>query len=103
MVRSRRDNHLQGATEALADTQIPPNDSSLTSAEFWYELGRCYVDSNDFEKAKDAYSNALNMGLDDIRASHAHWEIAVCLMRKNLAQGLWKNSDLQKNAQTPQR
>ena len=58
------------------------NNSSLISAEFWYELAKCYVDSDDFEKAKDAYSNALDMGLDDIRASHAHWEIAVCLMRK---------------------
>ena len=56
--------------------------SSLISAEFWYELGKCYVDGDDFEKAREAYSNALSMGLDDVRASHAHWETAVCLMRK---------------------
>ena len=58
------------------------NNPTLMSAEFWYELAKCYVDSNDFEKAREAYSSAVNMGLDDIRASHAHWEIAVCLMRK---------------------
>ena len=58
------------------------NNPSLMSAGFWYELGKCYVDNDDFEKAKEAYSNAVKMGLDDISASHAHWEIAACLMRK---------------------
>ena len=57
------------------------NTSSLLSGEFWYEMGKCYVDAGDFEKAGEAYSKALGYGLDDVRASHAHWEVAVILMR----------------------
>jgi hypothetical protein len=32
-------------------------------------------------KAGEAYSKALGYGLDDVRASHAHWEVAIILMR----------------------
>ena len=57
------------------------NNPSLLSGEFWYEMGKCYVHAGDFEKAGEAYSKALGYGLDDVRASHAHWELAVILMR----------------------
>ena len=57
------------------------NNPALLSGEFWYEMGKCYVDAGDFEKAGEAYSKALGYGLDDVRASHAHWEVAVILMR----------------------
>jgi tetratricopeptide (TPR) repeat protein len=54
---------------------------SLLSSEFWHELGRCYLATQQYGRAGEAFSKAVSIGLDDVRAANARWEMGVILMR----------------------
>jgi len=54
----------------------------LLSAEFYFELGRCYLEADDVSNAKEALTKAMSLGLDDARAASAAWNLAVLLMRQ---------------------
>jgi len=46
----------------------------------YYELGRCYEDE---DRAKEAFTKALSMGLDDSHAASAHYNLGVILLKKD--------------------
>jgi tetratricopeptide (TPR) repeat protein len=66
--------------EEAVTFDLPRSDGNL-----YHELGRCYLDSEDYERANDALTKAIKLGIHDSRAAHAHWNIAVILLRKDSA------------------
>jgi tetratricopeptide (TPR) repeat protein len=58
-------------------------DLAQSDGNLYHELGRCYLDKEDYEGAKDALTKAVKLGIHDSRAAHAHWNIAVILLRKD--------------------
>jgi tetratricopeptide (TPR) repeat protein len=62
-----------------------PFDLPQSEGNLYHELGRCYLDKQDYERAKDAFTKAVELGIHDSRAADAHWNIAVIFLRKDSA------------------
>jgi tetratricopeptide (TPR) repeat protein len=60
-------------------------DLHQADGNLYHELGRCYLDNEDYERANNAFTKAIGLGIHDSRAAHAHWSIAVILLRKDSA------------------
>lgn len=55
---------------------------SLVTGELYFQLGRCYLDAADYEHARESFTKALEIGLDDASTSTSHFCLGTILMRK---------------------
>jgi len=58
------------------------NFEHLVSGDLYHQLGLCYFDARELERAKEAFLEALKRGLDDTWATTAHHELGKIYMRK---------------------
>jgi tetratricopeptide (TPR) repeat protein len=53
----------------------------LITSHLFYELGRCYVDAGDLDRARSSFTRAFGLGLDEVRTSSAHFNLGRIHMR----------------------
>jgi tetratricopeptide (TPR) repeat protein len=70
--------------DALPLLQESLNFKSLVDADLYFQLGRCYIESGDRERAREALTKAIEMGLDDTSASTAHFNLGTIFMRQEV-------------------
>jgi tetratricopeptide (TPR) repeat protein len=93
--RGMRLAHLGRFREALPLLEECLNFTApLITSELYYELGRCYVDAGDLQRARSCLTKALDMGLDQARASSAHFNLGTIHMRNDAYAKAVKEFDL---------
>jgi len=73
----------------------------LALGDLYRELGCCYIDTGDYERAAQMLTKALDSGLDDASAASAHYSLGTLLMRKQAhARALEEFGLAEKHAET---